>query len=161
MTTLREELQQTRPFGSPAHEAMLSVARTASLIERTTAKLLAPHGLSTAQYNVLRILRGAGAAGLPTLTIRERLIDPAAAITRLVDKLERAGFIARERDAADRRQVTCVITAAGLAVLEQLDPALQDLYAAIDQTPLVADLSTLTGILDQMRALLRGVTPPR
>jgi DNA-binding MarR family transcriptional regulator len=155
-TTLLDELKQSRPFDSQTQAALLGVARTASVIERTTAKLLAPFGLSTAQYNVLRILRGAGTTGLPTLSIRERLIDPAAAITRLVDKLDRAGLLTRERDPADRRQVTCWISPAGLDLLARIDPLLAEVYRAIDETAFAAELPAFNRALDQLRRLVRA-----
>lgn len=122
---LLEELQQSRPFRSPGQEAIVGIARTASVLNRMTAAILDPEGISVAQYNVLRILRGAGAEGLPTLSIRDRMIDPAAAITRLVDKLETAGLISRERASCDRRQVRCRITPGGTALLARLDPAME------------------------------------
>lgn len=118
---LQAEIRQTRPFQSLQQEALLSVQRTASLIERASAHVLSHEGLSTAQYNVLRILRGAGPEGLPTLTIRDRMIDPGSAITRLVDRLEHSGLVTRARG-SDRRMVHCRITTAGLDVLARLDP---------------------------------------
>lgn len=122
---LLEEIQQSRPFRSLSQEAFIGIARTASVLNRLTASILESEGISVAQYNVLRILRGAGEEGLPTLSIRDRMIDPAAAITRLVDKLESAGLIARERAACDRRQVLCRITQSGSAMLARLDPIVE------------------------------------
>ncbi len=120
---LQTEIRQTRPFQSLQQEALLSVQRTASLIERASARVLSREELSTAQYNVLRILRGAGPEGLPTLAIRDRMIDPGAAITRLVDRLVQAELVTRERG-SDRRMVHCRITTAGLDVLARLDPVM-------------------------------------
>lgn len=120
-TELRDELRQTRPFHSTAHEALVSVLRTTAVIQRHFAQVVEGHGITTQQYNVLRILRGAGEAGLPTLAIRDRMIEEAAGITRLLDKLEAAGHVVRERSTPDRRQVVCRITPAGLAVLAALD----------------------------------------
>lgn len=149
---LLDELQQTRPFPSVAQEAMVAVARTASVVDRAVARVIARHGLSTAQYNVLRILRGAGPGGLPTLAIRERMIDPAAAITRLVDKLERAGHLARERNDDDRRCVNCTITAQGLAVLAELDPLVNGVDERITTGLTASELRELVALLDRVRA---------
>src|SRR3982751_5487970 len=120
-SALREELKQTRPFQSPAHEALLSVLRTAAVVQRVTAQVVEPSGITVQQYNVLRILRGAGDAGLPTLAIRDRMVEEAAGITRLLDKLEAAGYVVRERSTPDRRQVVCRITPTGLQLLAGLD----------------------------------------
>lgn len=130
----------------------MGVSRTASVVQRATGQILTPHGISVAQYNVLRILRGAEPTGLPTLTIRERLIDPAAAITRLTEKLMRAGLIARERTASDRRQVNCRITASGLALLELLDPAIAGLDAAFEAALSAEEIVTYNGMMDRVRA---------
>jgi DNA-binding MarR family transcriptional regulator len=105
-----------------------------------------PAGISVAQYNVLRILRGAGTDGLPTLAIRDRMIEEAPAITRLLDKLDAAGLVLRDRG-EDRRQVRCTISADGLALLAGLDAAV----SAVDETVLGAipdpELHTLLALL--------------
>jgi MarR family transcriptional regulator, organic hydroperoxide resistance regulator len=148
---LVEELQQTRPFPSVAQEALVGIARTASVVDRATARLLGPYGLSTAQYNVLRILRGAGSDGLATLAIRDRMIDPAAAITRLVDKLEESGHISRERLTEDRRSIRCRITPRGLAVLAELDPQLVGVDEQIAAVLTPDEVQALIGLLDRIR----------
>jgi DNA-binding MarR family transcriptional regulator len=119
-SALLEELRQRKPFRNPAEEATLSIARTASMIRRHISAVVEPAGITLSQYNVLRILRGAGSEGLPTLAVRDRLIEEAPGITRLVDKLEAAGFVTRERSKPDRRQVFCYITPKGLALLKHL-----------------------------------------
>jgi DNA-binding MarR family transcriptional regulator len=118
---LRAEIAQRRPFHSLKAEVAVSILRTAALIERHFAQVVARTGVTVQQYNVLRILRGAGAEGLPTLVIRDRMIHAAPGITRLLDKLETAGLARRERTSPDRRQVFCYITDRGLEVLETLD----------------------------------------
>src|SRR5215217_2717650 len=120
-SALREELKQTRPFHSTAHEALLRVLRTAALVQRITAQVVERSGITVQQYNVLRILRGAGETGLPTLAIRDRMIEEAAGITRLLDKLESAGHVVRERSTPDRRQVLCHITPKGESLITALD----------------------------------------
>jgi DNA-binding MarR family transcriptional regulator len=118
---LQAEIAQRRPFHSVKAEVAVSILRTAALIERHFAQVVARSGVTTQQYNVLRILRGAGDEGLPTLVIRDRMIHEAPGITRLLDKLERAGLARRERTSPDRRQVFCYITPQGLKVLDELD----------------------------------------
>ena len=118
---LRDELKQTRPFSSTAHEGVVSILRTAALVQRRISQVVEGSGITIQQYNVLRILRGAAPVGLPTLAIRDRMIEEAAGITRLLDKLEQTGHVVRERSTPDRRQVLCQITPAGLRLLTQLD----------------------------------------
>jgi DNA-binding MarR family transcriptional regulator len=144
-SALQKEISQRRPFQSVSQEASLGVVRTASLIRRAITKVVSPYGITQPQYNVLRILRGAGKNGLPTLEVRSRMIDEAPGITRLVNKLERAGLMRRERSTPDRRQVICVITAKGLELLAKIDPLIG-----------VADRAGTAGLsLQDQRAMIR------
>jgi DNA-binding MarR family transcriptional regulator len=123
---LQTEIAQRRPFHSIKAEVAVSILRTAALIERHFAQVVARTGVTVQQYNVLRILRGAGEEGLPTLVIRDRMIHAAPGITRLLDKLEKAELARRERTSPDRRQVFCYITPRGLEVLGQLDEEMRE-----------------------------------
>ena len=106
-SSLQTELRQTRPFASLQDEAGVGLLRTADVVRRRVAKVIEPAGITLQQYNVLRILRGAGPEGLPTLEIGARLIEQTPGSTRLVDCLERQGMVARERGVEDRRVVRC------------------------------------------------------
>jgi DNA-binding MarR family transcriptional regulator len=159
-SALREELKQTRPFLSAAHEALLSVLRTAAVVQRVTAQVVEPSGITVQQYNVLRILRGAGDAGLPTLAIRDRMIEEAAGITRLLDKLESAGHVVRERSTPDRRQVLCQITPAGLALLGALDAPMEAMTESAFSTLEDDEKASLAELLGAVRVACRGVRAP-
>lgn len=160
-SAIQDELRQSRPFQSKRQEVFLALLRTAAVVKRPVAKVVEETGVSLAQYNVLRILRGAGDAGLPTLAIRERMLEEAAGITRLIDKLEAAAFVRRERSvSADRRQVYCQITASGLKLLERLDP---EVIEAIEAALCVLNgpgLDQLLELLDEIRAGSRLVARP-
>jgi DNA-binding MarR family transcriptional regulator len=121
LSPLRDEIKQRRPFRSRGHEGVLSLLRTADLVKRGLAQVVEPLGLTLQQYNVLRILRGAGATGLPTLEIAERMIEQAPGITRLLDRLEKKAFIRRQRCPRDRRQVLVAINPSGLRLLAALE----------------------------------------
>ena len=146
------EIGQRGPFRSAGQEATVALLRTASVVSRALERVVEPAGLSLAQYNALRIVRGAGAGGIPTLAIRERMIDEGTTITRLLDKLEAAGLVRRERALPDRRQVICHVTAAGRALLDTLDPLIDardaEAMAALD----AAQLDALVALLDAVRA---------
>ncbi len=121
-SALQQELRQRRPFASPAHEAIVGLMRTADLIRRHAAALVEPYGITLQQYNVLRILRGAGDAGLPTLEVGDRMIEQTPGVTRLLDRLEAKELVRRQRCPRDRRQHLCWIAPKGLALLEKIDP---------------------------------------
>ena len=74
-SAIQAEIKQRRPFASPSAEAVVALARTSDLARRRLSELVEAHGLTLQQYNVLRILRGAGAQGLPTLDIAGRMIE--------------------------------------------------------------------------------------
>ncbi len=99
---LQEEIKQTKPFRSVSQEAMIGLFRTTDMLRRRASTLLDPEGITPQQYNVLRILRGAGTEGLPTLEIASRMIEQAPGITRLLDRLETKRLVSRERCPEDR-----------------------------------------------------------
>jgi len=152
--TLRDEIRQNKPFESPAQEAILSLFRTTDMLQRMFSQLVEPHGISLQQYNVLRILRGAGKEGIPTLEIADRMVEKTPGITRLLDKLEAKQFVRRERCPEDRRQVLCWITERGLRLLAELDkPAVSAGSKAME--PLTsATLRSLISNLQKIRAQL-------
>ena len=125
---LIDEIQQSKPFSSAAEEAFLNVQRTSVALNREFETLLKPFGLTSTQYNVLRILRGAGPEGLPCRQLGERMITPDPDITRLLDRMEARGLIARARDSRDRRVIFARITESGLSLLEKLDKPVIDFH---------------------------------
>ncbi len=120
--TLQEELRQSKPFPSPEAEAAVSLARTAACLDHATAEMLRPYGITATQYNVLRILRGAGPQGLCRNEVRDRMVAPVPDATRLLDRLVFLGLVTRDRDTPDRRYVTARLTEAGATLLAELDP---------------------------------------
>ena len=153
--SLSDEIKQVRPWSGPAEEALVSVLRTAALIKRAVNQKLEPFGISQPQYNVLRILRGAGPDGLPTLAVRDRLVEEAPGITRLIDKLERAKFVRRDRTAKDRRTVRVQITAAGLQLLERADTVVREVLRLRESgLPGEADQRHLVELLARARSAL-------
>ena len=117
---LRDELRQRKPFASAAHEAHLSILRTAAVLQDAVEQLLRPHGISGAQYNVLRILRGA-TEGLCRNEVRDRMLTRMPDVTRLLDRMEEAELIWRARGTEDRRLVTTRLTAQGRRLVDELD----------------------------------------
>jgi DNA-binding MarR family transcriptional regulator len=158
--SLQAEIAQRRPFHSVKAEVTVAILRTAALIERHFAQVVARTGVTVQQYNVLRILRGAGDEGLPTLVIRDRMIHEAPGITRLLDKLEKAGLARRERASPDRRQVFCYITPRGLEVLGQLDEEMRRADDVAVGTLDDAQQRQLIKLLEGVRSVHRtGSTP--
>jgi len=156
-TSVSETIRQTKPFASARQEALLALLLTTDRVRGRLAKRLAELGdVTPQQYNVLRILRGAGPDGLPTLDVAERMLERTPGITRLVDRLERKQLVERHRSTrpgADRRQVWCRITGAGLELLESMDAPVQaaDEAAAGDLSD--DELRTLITLLNRLRAV--------
>jgi DNA-binding MarR family transcriptional regulator len=125
---LQAEIRQTRPFKSLEEEAYLNLVRTAAELEHALAQELKPYGLTATQYNVLRILRGAGEAGLCRNEVGERLVRPVPDVTRLLDRMEETGLLSRRRGGDDRRYVTTRISRHGLDLLSRLDSKIVDFH---------------------------------
>jgi DNA-binding MarR family transcriptional regulator len=125
---LKHEIKQRKSFGSLEQEAQLSLERTAAMLSHDFAEALKPHSVTGTQYNVLRILRGAGPKGLCRADIRDRLVAQVPDVTRLLDRLERLRLVTRDRDATDRRLVTTRITEKGLSLLARLDQPVSDIH---------------------------------
>ena len=150
-TALRDELRQRRPFESLEQEAHLNLVRTTAVLTDALEHVVKAAGLTLAQFNVLRILRGAGPDGLCRNELRDRLLTRMPDVTRLLDRMEEAGLVVRERSDADRRLVRTRITAAGL-----------DLLAGLD-LPVAAEHRRLLGHLapEELRTLTDLVTRAR
>ncbi len=151
-----EDLHQGKPFHSLGQEVLLSLLRTADAVKGRLTSLLASADVTFQQYNVLRILRGAEPDGLPTLDIATRMVERTPGVTRIVDRLERKGWVSRTRDTEDRRRVFCRITSSGLELLESLDEPVNrtdsSIFARVDE----ADLRELVALLDELRACVNG-----
>ena len=153
---IQRELQQTRPFHSIGAESIIGIMRTSALLQRHINDIVSREGITQPQYNVLRILRGAGQAGIPTLAIRDRMVDASPGVTRLLDRLERAGYARRKRSAPDRRQVFCYITPAGLELLARLDGPISEYDDAAVEMLSTEEKRALVRMLDDVRRGERG-----
>ncbi len=120
-SVLQEEIKQDKPFGSPEEEAFLNVMRTCGILVGRVSKILKEHGVTQPQYNILRILRGSRKQGLPCLEIAGRMVTREPDITRLLDRLEKSGYVMRVRSTEDRRVVIVKITSKGVKLLDGLD----------------------------------------
>ncbi|MDQ6830223.1 MAG: MarR family transcriptional regulator [Gemmatimonadota bacterium] len=148
---LRDEIKQSKPFKSLAQEAHLSIERTAAVLTHGFADVFERHGITPTQYNVLRILRGAGAAGLCRNEIRDRLVAQVPDVTRLLDRLEQMDLVVRDRDAADRRQVNARITRDGLRLLDRLDAPVAESHDRQFERLTERELRTLIDLLAKLR----------
>jgi DNA-binding MarR family transcriptional regulator len=149
--SIRSEIKQQRPFPSPHQEALVALIRTADMLRRVVGGVVEPHRITAQQYNVLRILRGAGDQGLPTLEIASRMIEQTPGITRLIDRLESKKLVSRERSSTDRRCVYCRITAAGLDLLASLDAPVEDASGLSLASLTKRELAQLVEMLDRAR----------
>jgi DNA-binding MarR family transcriptional regulator len=141
-----------RRFDSPQQEAYLNLWRTYDRLRALEDELFAQYDLTAQQYNALRLLRGHRPEKLPTLALASRLVSHAPDITRLLDKLEKRELIERERLADNRRVVMVGITAAGLALLKQLDEPVRQCNLKQLGHLSAEQLDTLTQLLKLARA---------
>jgi len=160
MRRLRQAIKQRKPFQSLQQEVFLELLRTGHALVEDLVALLKPYGLSQPQYNALRILRGAGSAGLPTGEVGARMVASREPdVTRLLVRMERQGLIVRERRPDNRRFVTARITRQGREVLKALDRPVLQMHAAQLAHMKRADLEQLAELLEEARGEHRGLRP--
>ncbi len=147
---LQREIRQTKPFESPGEEAYLNLLRTQAVLSAPLATLFKEHGLSQAAYNVMRILRGAGEP-IPSREIGRRLVTRVPDVTRLVDRLVRAGLAKRARAKEDRRVVLIEVTKAGRALLGRLDAPVRRLTRDAFRNLAAAEIHELIRLLEMAR----------
>ena len=149
---LQQEIQQTKAIRLLEEETTLNIVRTADVLMLALADVLKPLLLSATQYNVLRILRGAGSGGASCKDIGGRLVARDPDITRLMDRLEQRGLVSRDRAKEDRRVVTHRLTRAGLELVNELDRPIEVLHRKIMGHMKAAQLRELVGLLEEVRA---------
>jgi DNA-binding MarR family transcriptional regulator len=151
MANLKLEIQQAPPFSSVEEEALLNLLRTSDCLNRALQQKIRGWGLTSTQYNVLRILRGAEPNGLPCAAIGDRMIAAEPDITRLLARLKRLKLIRQHRDRHDRRVVLTTITDSGLELLRTMDPVVRSGPGELLGHMRRADLTEMIRLLELAR----------
>ena len=149
---IQQEIHQTKAIRLLEEEAALNIVRTADVLMVALMEALKPHMLSATQYNVLRILRGAGTDGVSCKDVGARLVARDPDITRLMDRLEQRGLIRRDRAAQDRRVVTHHLTEAGLELVNELDRPVEEVHRKVMRHMTAEKLRDLVGLLEEVRS---------
>jgi len=136
---------------APEERLFLALLKTADALSQEAEQLTKSLGLTGTQYNVLRILRGAGPDGLLCRGIGERMISRDPDMTRLLDRMEKGGWITRARQKYDRRVVKTQITEAGLCLLQKLDQPMRELHKKQFQHMAAAEVKALAELLDALK----------
>ena len=135
----------------PSQDAVLNVLATASWVSNVVAHALAPYGVTPAQYNVLRILRGVYPGRHTCSEVGARLVERTPDVTRLLDRLERERLVERRRSTEDRRVVEVGITEQGLALLSDLDGPAEAAVAEVARHLAEDELRNVSALLEKMR----------
>lgn len=152
---LQRELKKRQPFESPEIEAILNILRTSDQFQNRFGRLFREYGLTSSQYNVLRILRGEGKP-MPSLEIADRMVQVVPAITGLIDRLEKQHLVKRERCTKDRRVVYVDLTAKAVKLLKELDGPDIELHQQLIGHLTRRELSQLSRLLEKARQSLRA-----
>lgn len=152
---LQRELKKQKPFDSLEQEASLNILRTNDLLQNRLGRFFREYGLTSSQYNVLRIVRGEGKP-MPSLEIAERMIQVVPAMTGLIDRLEKQGFVERRRCEDDRRVVYIEITQKAKKLLEQMDEPLVALHEELMRHMTRAELRELSRLLEKSRLKMQS-----
>jgi DNA-binding MarR family transcriptional regulator len=149
---LQQEIQQRKPIRLLEEETTLNLARTTDLLTQRLSDVLKPAALSPTQYNILRILRGAGEEGASCKDISSRMVTRDPDVTRMMDRLETRGLITRGRAKEDRRVVTHRLTPDGLDVVNSLDEPIESLNQQLMEHMSRAKLRELIALLEELRS---------
>lgn len=153
---LQRELKKKRPFESPEQEVILNVMRTNDQFQNRFGRLFREYGLTSSQYNVLRILRGEGKP-MPCLEVGDRMIQVVPAITGLIDRLQNQELVSRERCTEDRRVVYVEITKKALTLLKRMDEPVNQLHKRLVGHLTRSELKELSRLLEKARIGLPGI----
>lgn len=151
VSKLQEEIKQTRPFATIEEEALLSIRRTSDRLQHHAVQFFKAQGITPTQYNVLRILRGAGDGGLRCSDIGERLVSSDPDITRLLGRLQKQKLIKRKRNPKDKRVIYATITAEGQRLLKEMDPLVSEDVKRTLKHMSKEKLTTLVSLLEEIR----------
>lgn len=157
LSRIYAEIRQETAFDRAERELAVVVLRTGDVLHHSVTRALAPWDLSGEQYNALRILRGAGEGGHPTLEVSRRLISRSPNITRLLDKLIEKDLARRDRDAEDRRQAVVRITPKGREILKECDQAVDGVFEKLRRLT-AAEMKLAVGLLDRVREAVAVTT---
>jgi DNA-binding MarR family transcriptional regulator len=160
MAGLKLEIVQSRPFSSAAEEALLNLLRTSDCLNRAFHRKTRDWGVTSTQYNVLRILRGAQPQGLTCSAIGSRMITAEPDITRLLARLKALKLIRQQRDRQDRRVVWTQISESGLELLRQMDPVIERVPGELLGHLNGAELAELIRLLELARKPSESLPTP-
>lgn len=151
MAGLKAEIEQNIPFSSAQEEALLNLVRTADRLSLAMQRIIRPWGVTATQYNVLRILRGAGPDGLTCSEIGSRMLTADPDITRLLSRLKVLKLIRQNRDRGDRRMVRTMIAEPGLRLLKEMDPVVKQAPDQLLGHMTAEEIAGLTRLLERAR----------
>ncbi|MCB9301550.1 MAG: MarR family transcriptional regulator [Lewinellaceae bacterium] len=146
---IEEAIQQTKPFRNGHHKVIVNLIFTSNWVQDSIKKALKPFGVTIQQYNVLRVLKGAGKP-ISTSTIRERLLDKMADTSRMVDRLFQKGLVLRQECEYDKRLVDISLSEAGKELLDSLKTVNPQLDAILNNLT-EAEAQQLSDLLDKAR----------
>ena len=161
MSKLQEEIKQAKPFDSLHQEVWLNLSRTAAALGHVVEQTLRPHGLSPTQYNVLRILRGAGENGLVQHEVGARLVAEVPDVPRILGRMETAGWVKRTRGTSDRRVVQATLTEDGLRVVNELDDVMRRANRQMFEGMKVEEMNQLCELLVTARSCAGKQAPAK
>ena len=160
MAGLKREIAQERPFSSKEEEALLNLLRTSDCLHRAFQRETRKWGITSTQYNVLRILRGAHPQGLTCTAIGDRMITAEPDITRLLARMKALKLIRQQRDKRDRRVVWTQISPAGLELLQKMDPKVVEMPHELLGHLSGTELDELIRLLELARKNFTGLQEP-
>ena len=151
---LHQELKLKQPLASVNHEALLSLVRTSSLMQKLSDRFFSQFGLTDVQFNILMILKEHGAAGLSQQELSEHLIVTKSNVVGLIDRLERGEYVKRESHPSDRRFNQIVLTPKGQKLEARVE---RSYFEEVDRMMSVLSASEKRGVIKAMARIRRYI----
>lgn len=151
MGNMKKQSDESYSYYSIEAEGVINLLKTVDHINRISSETMEPFGITSHQYNILRILRGSNSKGLPTLELGERMLVRSPGVTRLIDRLEKKELVTRTRSKEDRRVVICQITDKGLRLLGKMDKPIEEMNHSIVKNLNQVQLDKLIELLKELR----------
>lgn len=145
---LEKDIQQSR-FRNEYQKAVINIIYTHNYLNERIKQFFDRGDITPQQFNILRILRGAGKP-LSTLQIRQRMLDRMSDTSRIVDRLVKKGLVGKVTCQSDRRLVDVTITDEGMNLLHQLDGYENEMDAVLGNIS-QDEATRLNQLLDKIR----------
>jgi len=146
---IEKEIQSK--FKDDFHKGYVNLLFTSYYLEEKTREFLKKYGITSQQYNILRILRGAHPKSCNINYIKERVMDKMSDVSRLIVRLETKNWVIKNLSSTDKRNTELIITEEALLLLKKIDRDIEELQSIMKKLE-PEEITALNQLLDKIRS---------